>query len=267
MEPLTLDRRSAFHDLRLRLAGREGFARRADGERLHPVGLPDLDRLLAGGVPAGTLIALEGGGAWSLAAVLLAGATARGLAAAVDDGSLYPPALAAAGVDLGRLLVIHPPREALAQARAADLLVRPGSFALVALAAQPVAHSLWQRLAALCESSGSSLLVVDAASAGPQAASPAGMRLRCEIEEGLWEGPPGHLCRLAGYRVRVVLRKHRQGRIGAEALIEVRCEGVSDGDSLRPHPILSGGGRLGDARREQRRAVAAAGASGAVGGG
>lgn len=261
MEPLALDRRAAFHELRLRLAGREGFVP-SPGEGLQPTGLPALDRVLGGGLPAAALIALEGAGSWSLAAALLAGATVKGLAAAVDDGSLYPPALAAARVDLDRLLVVHPPQEALAQARAADLLLRPGSFALVLLAAPPVAHPVWQRLSTLCERGGSSLLVVDATSAGPQAAAPASVRLRCEIEEGLWEGPAGHLCRLAGYRVRVVLRKHRRGRIGGEALIEMRCEGVSDGDSLRLHPLLSPGRRMEGANRVRYVAGAGGGPGG-----
>jgi len=250
--------RPAFHDLRLQLAGREAFARLLQGE-LQPTGLPDLDRVLEGGLPSGALIALEGGGSWSVATALLVQATARGLVAAVDDGSLYPPALEAAGVDLARLLVVHPPREALAQARAADLLLRPGSFALVALAAPPVAHPVWQRLALLCERAGSSLLVIDATAMGPQAAAPAVVRLRCEIEEGLWEGPPGHLSRLAGYRVRVVVRKHRRGRIGGEAVIEMRCEGVSDGDSLRLHPLFSVGRRMEGTNRQRYTADAGGG--------
>lgn len=261
MEPHVLDRRPAFHDLRLRLAGREGFAPVARRDELQPTGLSGLDDLLAGGLPAGALIALEGGGSWSLVAVLLAQATARGLAAAIDDGSLYPPALSAAGVDLPRLLVVQPPREPLEQARAADLLLRPGCFALVTVAAPPVGHAVWQRLAALCERSGSSLLVVDATAAGPQAASPAAVRLRCEIEDGLWEGPlgQGHLCHLAGYRIRVVLRKHRRGRLGGETLIEVRCEGLSDGDRLRVHPLLSADCRMEGANRVQHAAYASGG--------
>ena len=78
-----------------------------------PTAIPELDRLLGGGFPAGAVATLEGAtGRWSLAAGLAAGMTRRGLVAILDDGSLYPPALAEAGACLERVLVV-PARKAL----------------------------------------------------------------------------------------------------------------------------------------------------------
>src|ERR1700722_14372702 len=65
-------------------------------------GLADLDRILGGGFPRGTIAALEGApssGRSALAARLLAVATSRGLGALIGT-ELFPPALAAAGVRL-----------------------------------------------------------------------------------------------------------------------------------------------------------------------
>ena len=67
-------------------------------------GIAEFDRILGGGVPRGTIATLEGAprsGRSALAARLLAGATAAGLAALIGT-ELFPPALAAAGVRLER---------------------------------------------------------------------------------------------------------------------------------------------------------------------
>src|SRR5579864_7328674 len=74
-----------------------------------PSGLPELDRALGGGFPRGTLATLEGSGSSGRTAIMasvLAQATARGLAALVDDGTLYPPDLERAGVRLERTLIM-----------------------------------------------------------------------------------------------------------------------------------------------------------------
>src|ERR1700680_5145539 len=71
--------------------------------------LADLDAALGGGFPRGTIGTLEGppsSGRSALAARLLAAATRRGLGAILGV-DLFPPALAAAGVRVERLLVVR----------------------------------------------------------------------------------------------------------------------------------------------------------------
>ncbi len=72
------------------------------------------------------------------------------------DGSLYPPDLATAGVDLDALVTIHVPRFAgpAALVRAAEWLLRSGAFGLVVIdlndGLPPGASTRWQgRLQAL----------------------------------------------------------------------------------------------------------------------
>ncbi|MGB8150514.1 MAG: hypothetical protein WCE97_04885, partial [Candidatus Cybelea sp.] len=86
--------------------------------------IPELDRLLAGGFPSGSVATLEGAtGRWSVAAGLVSAMTRRSLVAILDDGALYPPGLADAGACLERVLIV-PVRKALEVARAADILLR-----------------------------------------------------------------------------------------------------------------------------------------------
>lgn len=87
--------------------------RTARREGVVPCGIPGIDALLpGGGFPRGALAELAGGRASGKTAVALAvfAALAPGdLAAYVDGrGELYPPAAAARGVDLARLLVVRP---------------------------------------------------------------------------------------------------------------------------------------------------------------
>lgn len=79
-----------------------------------PCGLPAVDAALpGGGFARGALAELAGGPASGKTAVALALLAALGredLFAWIDGrGELYPPAAAARGVDLGRLLVVRPP--------------------------------------------------------------------------------------------------------------------------------------------------------------
>lgn len=79
-----------------------------------PSGRPEVDALLpGGGFPRGALVELAGGEASGKTQLALAALSAamgdEGLAAFVDvRGELYPPAAAALGVDLARLLVVRP---------------------------------------------------------------------------------------------------------------------------------------------------------------
>src|SRR5271169_3635287 len=90
--------------------GLEGFQNRAAVE-LQSSGITELDALLGGGFPRGSLVELCGpasSGRTSLAFSLLAQATERQEACAFVDvsDSLDPLSLAAAGVELPRLLWI-----------------------------------------------------------------------------------------------------------------------------------------------------------------
>src|SRR5262249_54401906 len=91
--------------------GLEGFQRRVEVE-LKPSGVAELDAVLGGGFPRGSLVELCGpasSGRTSLAFSLLAQATERQEACAFVDvsDSLDPISLAAAGVELPRLLWIR----------------------------------------------------------------------------------------------------------------------------------------------------------------
>ncbi len=109
--------------------------------------IPEVDRLLEGGFPAGIIATIEGAtGRWSLAAGLLARMTRRSLVAILDDGALYPPSLVEAGVRLDRVLVV-PARGALAIARAVDVLLRSRICRLVLMPAIALRDALWTRLA------------------------------------------------------------------------------------------------------------------------
>jgi recombination protein RecA len=72
-----------------------------------------------------------------------------------EDGSLFPPDLADAGIDLDALIVIRVPRAAGPRglARAAELLLRSGAFGLVVVdleAQRPRGEAWLGRLSALC---------------------------------------------------------------------------------------------------------------------
>src|SRR5438128_4902498 len=91
--------------------GLEGFQRGAEVE-LQPSGVMELDAVLGGGFPRGSLVELYGpasSGRTSLAFSLLAEATERQQACAFVDvaDSLDPLSLAAAGVELPRLLWVR----------------------------------------------------------------------------------------------------------------------------------------------------------------
>src|SRR5213075_3547374 len=91
--------------------GLEGFQRRSVVE-LQPSGVAELDAVLGGGFPRGSLVELCGpatSGRTGLAFSLLAQVTSRQEACAFVDvsDSLDPVSLAAAGVDLPRLLWVR----------------------------------------------------------------------------------------------------------------------------------------------------------------
>jgi len=108
---IALSRKQGKLDIGLIGRGLEGFQNRPAVER-HPSGVAELDAVLGGGFPRGSLVELCGpasSGRTSLAFSLLAEATERQQACAFVDvaDSLDPLSLAAAGVELPRLLWIR----------------------------------------------------------------------------------------------------------------------------------------------------------------
>jgi hypothetical protein len=145
------------------ISGRELARRQREAESpdLLPTACPELDRLLAGGLPRGHLVELVGGrssGRFSLTLSLLAAVTRAGeVAAFVDLGDGLDPAAARdAGVELERLLWLRP-RHLPQALLSAEILTTTG-FPLVALdlgvppvphgrIAAPSARAAWLRLA------------------------------------------------------------------------------------------------------------------------
>lgn len=186
-------------------------------------GLAGLDRILGGGFPRGTIAALEGApssGRSALAARLLAVATGRGLGALIGT-DLFPPALAAAGVRLERLLCV-PVSDPLGAARAADIVLRSGAFGVVVIPAlasgRGTGSATWTRLASLAHRA-NALLVALGVEASSELRYFASVMLETTIERVRWNGASGHLCELAGYDVRATVRKHKRAAPGASTII------------------------------------------------
>jgi hypothetical protein len=212
---------------RLTLSTSVASSRRVPVEALVPTAIPELDRLLGGGFPAGVIATLEGEtGRWSLAAGVVAQMTRRSLVAILDDGGLYPPALAEAGAVLERILVV-PARKALAMARAADILLRSRICRLVLMPAVTLRDAVWERLAKLAHRSGV-LLIVIASRAGAALSAAAGVRLHCALERILTNGEGGLWGTVAGFELCIDVRKHKHMRSGCRARVRVEREEMHD---------------------------------------
>ena len=112
---------------------------------------------------------------WGYAAALVVWAQGEGETCAwvqACDAELYPPDLAAAGVDLDRLLVVRvpPAAGAFGLPRAAEVLLGSRAVGLVVvdcLAAPPPARGSWQsRLLGLARAAGSTVVVLTHKQAG-----------------------------------------------------------------------------------------------------
>lgn len=189
-------------------------------ESLVPTAIPELDNLLAGGFPAGSIVTFEGvTGGWSLAAGLVARMTRRNLVAILDDGGLYPPTLADAGACLERILIV-PARKALAMARAADILLRSRICRLVLMPAVALRDAVWARLATLAHR-GSVLLIVVAVRAGAALSAAAAVRLHCTLERILMDGQRGLWGTVTGFELGIDVRKHRHMAAGRTVRVRV----------------------------------------------
>jgi protein ImuA len=166
-------------------------------------GWEEVDRRLpGGGFPHGALSEVTGGpasGKTALALSVVAGALRRGaLAAWVDGGGeLYPPAAAALGVDLERLLIVRPPEVsstrgdggAVAGLWAAEALLGSGAFEVVAIdlvaaieqARRAPDERMLRRLVAATEKGGAVGLWLGAPGA---VRAPAAVRLELEALDG-----------------------------------------------------------------------------------
>ena len=175
-----------------------------------PTAIPDIDALLGGGLPCGSLVTLEGygtTGAHSLAAVLLAQATRNGLGAVIDGGELYPPALEAAGVRLDRLLIV-PAATPVRAARAADLLLRSRTTRVVVMTAMTLRAAVWTRLANLAQKAGAMLVVLTTRTIAELSAA-ATVCLSCRVERPVLTGTRGIWGVFTGFELRAELRKHK----------------------------------------------------------
>ena len=216
-------------DVRYRTASEAAFVQ-AEGTVVR-TGLEPLDRALAGGFPRGAISTLEGpasSGRTSLAARLLAVATAGGGAAALVDwradpnGSAFAPSLGAAGVALERLLIVRV-GEALEVVRAADILLRSGAFGAIVIPAVPssrsVGSAVWTRLASLAHHANAVLLVV-----GNEASNElryfATVRVECALRRTEWTGAPGLFRKLTGYELCAQVRKHKRAAPNGEARLQ-----------------------------------------------
>lgn len=191
-----------------------------------PTGLAELDLILGGGFPRGTIGTLEGApssGRTAILAGMLAESTRRGMAALADDGWFYPPDFERAGVALDRLLIVSAVTP-LASARAADILLRSRAFGLVVLPAVSLRAAIWSRLGALAHKAGAVLLAIGT-QASTELAYFASTRVRCAIERVLWSGDRGIFYELAGYELGAQVIKHRRIAPGASARVRIPGDG------------------------------------------
>jgi hypothetical protein len=199
-------------------------------EALVRTGIAELDAAVGGGFARGTIASIEGppsSGRSTLAVRLLAAATRHGLGALIGI-DLFPPALAAAGVRVERLLIVRVD-EPVAVARAADIVVRSGAFTVVVIPALPsgarTGSAAWTRLAGLAHRA-NALLVAIGDEASAELRYFASLRVETSIERVRWNGRAGHCCELAGYDVRATVRKHKRAAPVGDAL--VRCDSFED---------------------------------------
>lgn len=190
-------RLAALREVVRAIEGRAAPAGRGAAVRV-PTGLPELDRLLPfRGYPGGEVtqvVAVPGGGGLSLVVPALAAVTARGrLAALVDgEGTVYPPALAARGVDLDRLLIVRPGDGAARPAEwAVQEALRCPAFPLVVAFAVPVDAVACRRWRGAAEASEGAAVLVSRP--GGPADLPVALRLAVEPVPGKGRSRPARV--------------------------------------------------------------------------
>jgi hypothetical protein len=227
-------RQATFSELKARFHGRA--SRPVVVEPSVPTGIGELDVMLGGGFPCGSLVTLEGrmsSGRWSIASRLLASVTQTGLGAVIDEGELYPPTLSQGGVRLDRLLVVRA-RTPLGIARAADILIRSRACRAIVMPAPPLRAAVWTRLAGLAHRTGAVLVVIASRPAAELGAA-AGIRLGCSLEQLSISGSRGVWCTFAGFQFRAEVRKHKRAAPGMN--VHVRAVIHTDGAPVRERAI------------------------------
>ncbi len=215
--------RALPQDLRQHLRSARELLGKVERERL-PTGLPDLDRLLDGGLPRGELVEVVGGrssGRFSLVLEVLAATTRAGEAVAlIDLGDHLDPARAeAAGANLSRLLWVRPRTVGQALAAAEMLLGAGFPLAVVDLGLPPVRggrgiEAGWLRLAREAAARGAALLV-----SAPYRVSGTAAAAVIEFERGSarWLRSESSPVLFAGLGSRLALEKRRGGAAGQGA--------------------------------------------------
>lgn len=194
-----------------------------------PTGLPELDRLLAGGFPQGRLSEITGrlsSGRTSLALTLLARATrAEEVVAVVDGSDAFDPASArAAGVALERVLWVRAP-ELREVWRSAHKLLEARGFALVLLdltdrEASPT-RATWTRLARAAGATATALIV---SSSQRVAGTCAALSLEIKPARAHFTGTPALLEAL---ETEVALVRHRTAAGERSARVRLRSPAVA----------------------------------------
>ncbi len=211
-------RSEAFAQLK---AGLEAARFTATDPTLLRTGFLELDRALGGGLPRGIITTLEGGassGASALASRILAVATRQGLAAAIHDDTLFPPALARAGVILERLLVL-PASEPRRIARAVDIVLRSRAFGIVLMPAVCLKATVWSRLAGIAHHANALLLV--RGEVANELAYFASVRIHCRMARVFWTHASGPFCELAGYEIEADVNKNKRAVPGGKARFQI----------------------------------------------
>lgn len=177
-------------------------------------GLPGLDRILGGGLPAG-LVELTGGrssGRFALGLSVLAAATRQGESAALVDlaDQLDPENALATGIDLGRLLWLRSPDLKTALI-AAEMVLQTGFRLVVMDLAGPIGRhrisdAAWIRLARAARTQKSVLFLSSPARLAGSAATAV---LRLERTRPIWTGAAGAPRLLAGLSARLTLVSRR----------------------------------------------------------
>jgi len=193
-------------------------------------GAPEPARALAEFVAPGRIVELCGEAQTSAAVSVLAAVQREGETAVwiqLARGDLFPPDLAAAGVDVEALVVVHVPElgqgsayaGASGQCRAAELLLRSGGFGLVVLdfgRAEPRGSTAWQaRLIGLARQHQARVVVlrerghgVAMNSLGPLT----GLRVASSIERSRRaDDPPDFAARTGWFWVRYEVLKNKSG--------------------------------------------------------
>jgi hypothetical protein len=169
-----------------------------------------------------TLEGPPGSGRSAIAMRLLAATAGGGLGVLIEapngpEGGLYPPALAAAGVALERLLVVRVHDHADV-AHGADIVLRAAAFNVVVIRTVSLAATAWTRLAGLAHHA-SAPLVVLGTEASDELRYFASLRVRLQPARVRWAGQSGLFCALAGIEIEATVLKHKRAAPGKRARV------------------------------------------------